>query len=76
MKALPRAVPAGMPASWLLKHPSYATLTRHQQLVFSLVCEIPEGKVSTYGAVADGAGSCARAVGQAMRNNPLAPDVP
>ena len=65
-----------MAASWLLKHPSYGSLTRHQQLVFKLVCEIPKGRVSTYGAVADAVGSCARAVGQAMRNNPLAPEVP
>ncbi|KAK9831941.1 hypothetical protein WJX81_001444, partial [Elliptochloris bilobata] len=42
-----------------------------------LVCSaIPCGKVSTYGALAKALHSSPRAVGQALRRNPYAPDVP
>ena len=37
-------------------------------------CRPLQGKCATYGGVAAALGSCARAVGQAMRKNPLAPD--
>ncbi len=56
--------------------PTDARLTAHQRRVFAFVAAIPAGKVSTYGLVAIATGSCARAVGQAMRRNPLAPAVP
>ena len=49
-------------------------LTAFQVRCYGLVRTIPEGKVSTYGEVAAALESCARAVGQAMRKNPLAPD--
>ena len=50
-------------------------LTPFQQQVFALVRSVPPGRVTTYGEVARAAGSgSARAVGQCMRNNPLAPD--
>ena len=39
--------------------------------------KVPKGKVTTYKALAEGAGTKAyRAVGQAMRCNPYAPKVP
>ena len=56
--------------------PTDARLTAHQRRVFAFVTAIPAGKVSTYGLDASATGSCARAVGQAMRRNPLAPAVP
>lgn len=37
---------------------------------------IPAGKVTTYGAVADVLNSAPRAVGQALKRNPYAPQVP
>lgn len=37
---------------------------------------IPSGRVATYGALAKVLGSSARAVGQALRRNPFAPEVP
>lgn len=51
--------------------------TAFQQRVFDAVCRIPEGKVSTYGAVAK-AINCgsSRAVGQALRRNPFSEDAP
>ncbi len=52
--------------------------TAFAQRVYELVKLIPKGKVSTYGAIAGALQptSCARAVGQAMRNNPHFPVVP
>lgn len=51
--------------------------TSFEQQVYRVVQMIPEGRVSTYGRVARcvGAGS-ARAVGQALKRNPYAPEVP
>jgi len=47
------------------------------QRVYDLVAQIPRGKIATYGDVANALGSSsARAVGQALRRNPFAPDVP
>lgn len=44
--------------------------------VYALCKEIPEGRVSTYGALAKALNSSPRAVGQALRCNPYAPIVP
>ena len=41
-------------------------LTAFQLRCYALVRTIPEGKVATYGAVAEALGSCARAVGGCM----------
>lgn len=53
------------------------TVTPFQQRVYAAVSLIPRGKVSTYRAVADflHCGS-PRAVGQALKVNPYAPQVP
>ena len=48
-------------------------LSAFQQQVFALVRSVPAGHVTTYGEVARATGGCARAVGQCMRKNPLAP---
>ena len=45
--------------------------------IYSLLKKVPKGKVTTYKALAQAAGTKAyRAVGQAMRCNPYAPIVP
>ena len=45
--------------------------------VVAQVCSaIPKGKVSTYGALSQVLKSSPRAVGQALRRNPYAPQVP
>jgi methylated-DNA-[protein]-cysteine S-methyltransferase len=51
--------------------------TAFQRAVYAATSSIPRGKVATYGLLARhiGRGS-ARAVGQALRRNPFAPDVP
>lgn len=50
--------------------------TLHQRRVYAIAQLIPEGKVTTYGAIAKVLHSHARAVGQALRHNPFAPIVP
>ena len=56
---------------------THPQVTLFQDRVYRAVSEIPRGKVSTYGLVARhiGCGS-PRAVGQALRRNPFAPQVP
>jgi len=51
--------------------------TTFEQKVYSAVSKIPRGFVTTYSAIAVACGSgSARAVGQALRKNPFAPEVP
>jgi methylated-DNA-[protein]-cysteine S-methyltransferase len=53
------------------------TPTDFESRVYKAVAKIPRGSVSTYGAMAAAIGSgSARAVGQALRKNPFAPEVP
>lgn len=51
--------------------------TEFEQRVFDTICRIPRGRVTTYGLLARelGCGS-AQAVGQALKRNPFAPEVP
>ena len=52
-------------------------MTTLDQTLYALLKRVPRGKVTTYKALALAAGTTAyRAVGQAMRKNPFAPDVP
>ncbi|KAK7189461.1 hypothetical protein DPSP01_001452 [Paraphaeosphaeria sporulosa] len=51
-------------------------VTAFQTRVYTLLLQIPEGKVSTYAALAKALQSSPRAVGGALRNNPFAPEVP
>jgi len=52
-------------------------ITPFQQRVYDAAREIPRGKVTTYKLLAESIGcGCPRAVGQALRNNPFAPEVP
>ncbi|KAF2857285.1 DNA binding methylated-DNA--cysteine S-methyltransferase [Piedraia hortae CBS 480.64] len=51
-------------------------VTEFQERVYALLRRIPEGKVTTYAALAKALGSSPRAVGGALRNNPFAPEIP
>ncbi len=52
-------------------------ITTFQRRVYEALMEIPRGCVTTYGALATRIGCrSAQAVGQALRNNPFAPQVP
>ena len=57
--------------------PRKPAVTPFQQRVYDALCEVPRGRVTTYGLLARriGCGS-PRAVGQALRANPFAPRVP
>ena len=50
--------------------------TPFQNRVYDACRRIPKGRVSTYGALATVLKSSPRAVGQALRCNPYAPEVP
>ncbi|EPE02628.1 ring-2 protein [Ophiostoma piceae UAMH 11346] len=50
--------------------------TPFEKRVWLLLCQIPAGHVTTYAKLAAHLGSSPRAVGNAMRRNPFAPDVP
>lgn len=56
-------------------------LTAFRKQTLSMLCQVPRGRYSTYQAMSDfittnSHKTCARAVGNAMRNNPFAPEVP
>ncbi|KAL1612992.1 hypothetical protein SLS60_001223 [Paraconiothyrium brasiliense] len=56
-------------------------LTPFRKQTLGMLCQIPRGRYSTYQAMSDyitqtSHTTCARAVGNAMRNNPFAPEVP
>ncbi|KAK3071360.1 hypothetical protein LTR53_008765 [Teratosphaeriaceae sp. CCFEE 6253] len=58
-----------------------SNLTPFRKLALAMLCQIPPGRYSTYQAMSDhitatSHKTCARAVGNAMRNNPFAPEVP
>jgi len=60
----------------LRKIQAHPTLTPFRKRLYTSLLSVPKGKFTTYAALADHLGSAARAVGNGMRNNPFAPDVP
>lgn len=50
--------------------------TPFQKRVLSLLCQVPRGHVTSYALMARHLNSSPRAVGNAMRRNPFAPEVP
>jgi methylated-DNA-[protein]-cysteine S-methyltransferase len=53
-----------------------SNVTAFQERVYTLLKQIPSGRVTTYAAMARALGSSPRAVGGALRVNPFAPEVP
>lgn len=51
-------------------------LTAHQRGVYSLLLQVPPGRVTTYQSLATQLSSSSRAVGSALHHNPYAPQVP
>ena len=68
------STPADMSAQ--LQRIASSSRTPFEKKVWSLLCQIPPGHFSTYGAMAAHLGSSPRAIGNAMRRNPFAPEVP
>lgn len=54
----------------------HPTLTPYRRRVYRTLLSVPEGRWTTYSAMATYLNSSARAVGNAMRTNPFAPEVP
>ncbi|EPS26766.1 hypothetical protein PDE_01705 [Penicillium oxalicum 114-2] len=54
----------------------HPTLTPYRRRVYRVLLSVPPGRWTTYSALATYLGSSARAVGNAMRRNPFAPEVP
>ena len=53
------------------------SMTPLAKRTYTLLKKVPKGRVTTYKALADALGTRAyRAIGQIMKNNPYAPDVP
>ncbi|KAK2046614.1 DNA binding methylated-DNA--cysteine S-methyltransferase [Colletotrichum somersetense] len=50
--------------------------TQYEKRVWTALCQIPKGQVTTYGILAAHLKSSPRAVGNALRRNPFAPQVP
>ncbi|THV47869.1 hypothetical protein BGAL_0283g00060 [Botrytis galanthina] len=51
-------------------------ITDFQRKVYTLLLQIPAGKVSSYASLAKALSTAPRAVGGALRRNPYAPQVP
>lgn len=52
------------------------TVTKYQERVYAALQQIPEGRITTYAAMAKALNSSPRAVGGALRVNPFAPEIP
>ncbi|KAK0109761.1 hypothetical protein ONS95_002436 [Cadophora gregata] len=59
-----------------LKKIALSQKTAFQKKVLTALCQVPRGRFTTYGCMAKHLSSSARAVGNALRNNPFAPEVP
>ncbi|USP82343.1 Methylated-DNA--protein-cysteine methyltransferase [Curvularia clavata] len=55
---------------------SQQKVTKYQERVYAALQQIPEGRVTTYAAMAKALNSSPRAVGSALRVNPFCPAVP
>jgi O-6-methylguanine DNA methyltransferase len=60
----------------LRKIESHPALTRYRKHLYACLLSVPIGRYTTYAALSDFLNSSARAVGNGMRNNPFAPEVP
>lgn len=78
-RALVRYFEQGEPmGEWVLEHIDDARWSEFQRRVYRVLCSIPHGETRTYAWVAERAGSpgAPRAVGQALRCNPVPVMIP
>ncbi|ROV92553.1 hypothetical protein VMCG_08933 [Cytospora schulzeri] len=68
------AIPEDMEAQ--LERIAASDKTPFQKRVLSLLCQVPKGQVTTYGLMSKHLNSSPRAIGNGMRQNPFAPEVP
>jgi O-6-methylguanine DNA methyltransferase len=55
---------------------AHPTLTPYRKRLYAALLTVPRGRYTTYAAMSEYLRSSARAVGNGMRNNPFAPEVP
>ena len=70
------AVPEGTDMEKQLERIAKSSGTPFEKRVWSLLCQVPRGHFTTYGLMSAHLGSSPRAIGNAMRRNPFAPEVP
>lgn len=63
-------------AAVLQRIQSHKSLTSYRKRLYTILLSVPSGRYTTYAKMSDYLHSSARAVGNGMRNNPFAPDVP
>ncbi|KAM0251913.1 hypothetical protein ACHAQJ_007976 [Trichoderma viride] len=68
------AIPADMEPQLL--RIAQSQRTDFEKRVWTALCQIPRGRVTTYGLLSAHLGTSPRAVGNALRRNPFAPEVP
>ncbi|KAJ5885194.1 hypothetical protein N7495_009704 [Penicillium taxi] len=78
---LKRLIPTSRPNNiqtqkFLRRISLHPTLTPYRRRVYRVLLSVPSGRWTTYSAMATYLKSSARAVGNAMRTNPFAPEVP
>lgn len=59
-----------------LRKISLSSKTPFQKRVLTALCQVPRGQYTTYGTMSKYLSSSPRAVGNALKNNPFAPQVP
>ncbi|KGO37113.1 Winged helix-turn-helix transcription repressor DNA-binding [Penicillium expansum] len=69
-------LPTAQTKKYLHRISLHPTLTPYRRRVYRTLLSVPPGRWTTYSAMATYLGSSARAVGNAMRSNPFAPEVP
>lgn len=72
----PRPATAEEHIDLLLKVNSHPTMTPYRKRIYRTLLSVPKGSWTTYAALAHSLQSKARPVGNGLRNNPFAPDVP
>ncbi|KAK2053585.1 DNA binding methylated-DNA--cysteine S-methyltransferase [Colletotrichum caudatum] len=70
------SVPEGDEMQTQIDRIARSNRTQYEKRVWTALCQIPKGQVTTYGILAAHLKSSPRAVGNALRRNPFAPQVP
>ncbi|KAK2016323.1 DNA binding methylated-DNA--cysteine S-methyltransferase [Colletotrichum eremochloae] len=70
------SVPEGEEMQTQLNRIACSNRTQYEKRVWTALCQVPKGQVTTYGILAAHLKSSPRAVGNALRRNPFAPQVP
>ncbi|GKT56292.1 RING-2 protein [Colletotrichum tofieldiae] len=70
------SIPEGEGMQTQLDRIARSNRTQYEKRVWTALCQVPKGQVTTYGILAAHLKSSPRAVGNALRRNPFAPQVP